>query len=586
MKGNMRRKRLHFYTFTGLLLIIVAALGAARNIGGTGVYLLSGIAGSILMAAWLCLGRKAAPAPAKKKQPYAPQPVYAASPDEKAILIHREDLEPLSDQLHRLIENPDKRYRVTCRMQLPDGKTRAVTSCIGVQPEDASADDGQEIVPQDIGALLEARMALAHDSLTGLLSKASMMSLIEKDLQSRRTSEGCVGLFVIDINNYRVVNTRYGYSMGDRVLSEVGRRLNGLSSDQILVGRIESNNFVVYIKNLQDGHEMKGYAQRIEQVFEGPINLGTGDIDITASVGGAVMTTTHASLDSIMSYAFTALAQAKTCGQGNNYQLFNNSMKQGADRRAQIIHILETHQQTGSMLVYYQPQYSSQNGSLHGLEALLRIIDGQLGMVAPHEFISIAEETGLIVDVGYWCIRECCRAVKRFRKAGLLFTAISINVSLVQLTAPDFFDRIREIILEEEVDPSLLAFEITESMLMCSMEHGEELLLRLKDFGLRVVLDDFGSGYSSLNYIRALSIDTLKIDKSFIDGICTDGKSKYIIELILNLAEKINLEVVAEGVETQEQLDVLCSFSCPIIQGFYFSKPIPEGEVVTLLRGA
>ena len=571
----MHNKRLHIVAWVGSILIIAAAILSAVLVkdGDISLPLLIGIVGCCLILATL-LYKAASKRLPEKESPLVIDLSCTVDSENNALLLSEEDL----IQLNRMMKRTKKHGNMICRMQVAEGQFEE----LGVN---INSSVGLKVVSpvQDGASILETPLSLVHDSLTGLLNKASMMSLIGKELESRRAAgKGLCGLFVLDINNYRAVNTRYGYSMGDRVLSEVGCRLNQLSSPGVLVGRIESNNFVVFIKNLKSYHDMDYYAQRIQAVFETPINLGAGDIHITASIGAAVTPAATTSLDRIMGYAFTAMAQAKTQGQGNNYQLFNSSMKRKADRRSQIIRILENHEKTGSLRVYYQPQYISKNGSIHGLEALLRVIDSELGMVSPKEFIPIAEETGLIIDIGYWCIRECCRAIKRFQQAGLIFTAISINVSLVQLTALDFVDRVKEIVLEEGVDPSMLAFEITESMLMCSMEHGENLLRQLKDFGVRVVLDDFGSGYSSLNYIRSLSIDTLKIDKSFIDGICTDGKSKYIIELILNLAKKINLEVVAEGVETEEQLKVLQSFACPIIQGFYFSKPVPEQEVFKL----
>ena len=571
----MQKKRLHIVALIGFTLIFVVAILVAVSVkdGDISMPLLIGVAGCCLLLVMLLYKAASNRLPEEESSQIINLSCTVDS-ENNALLLSEEDL----IQLNRLMKKTTKHGQVICQVQLGENQYE-----LGVIRKETI--DLKVVAPShDTNSKIETQLSLVHDSLTGLLSKASMMSLIGKELEHRRaTGKGLCGLFVLDINNYRAVNTRYGYSMGDRVLSEVGCRLNQLSSPGVLVGRIESNNFVAFIKDLKSYHEMDDYAQRIQAVFETPINLGAGDIHITASIGAAVTPAATTSLDRIMSYAFTAMAQAKAQGQGNNYQLFNSSMKRKADRRGQIIRILENHEKTGSLRVYYQPQYISKNGNIHGLEALLRVIDSELGMVPPKEFIPIAEETGLIIDIGYWCIRECCRAIKRFKKAGLLFTAISINVSLVQLTALDFVDRVKEIVLEEGVDPSMLAFEITESMLMCSMEHGENLLRQLKDFGVRVVLDDFGSGYSSLNYIRSLSIDTLKIDKSFIDGICTDGKSKYIIELILNLAEKIDLEVVAEGVETEEQLKVLKSFACPIIQGFYFSKPIPEQDVVHLL---
>lgn len=270
-------------------------------------------------------------------------------------------------------------------------------------------------------------------------------------------------------------------------------------------------------------------------------------------------------------------------GESIMYLASHPSMSTEEKKREKILYILQNFKQLQSLKIYFQPQYISENNSLYGFEALLRIVDDEIGKVFPAEFIPVAEETGLIIDIGYWCIRECCKTAKRFIKMGAKFSAIAINISIVQLMSPGFVSEVKSIILEENIDPSFLSFEITESILMHSVEYGADILSQLKDFGIGIVLDDFGSGYSSLNYIRALSIDTLKIDKTFIDSICTDDKSKYIVEMILNLAKKIDLEVVAEGVETIDQLNELKKISCPIIQGHYYNKPMSEGDIKKII---
>ncbi len=352
------------------------------------------------------------------------------------------------------------------------------------------------------------------------------------------------------------------------------------------MSRGESNNFVMFISDMDHVDEVDMLVNKIYSLFKEPFRINNAGVILTVCIGATQFYSGESKLDEIIHSTFVALMRAKSESHNENrYVLFNQSMLVDTRQREKIISSLEGFRENGSLRLFYQPQFYAQTDKLHAFEALLRLDVDEVGAVSPSKFIPIAEETGQIVDIGYWVIEESCEAVKRFREAGLEFTSVAVNVSLVQLISPGFISRVKEIIKNSGVSPSCLEFEITESVLMSSVEHGADILRQLKEFGVNIVLDDFGSGYSSLNYIRALSIDTLKIDKVFIDGICRDDKSKYIVEMVLNLAKQLGLEVVAEGVETREQLEVLRGLSCPVIQGYFYSRPLPEKRILEKFAG-
>ncbi|MEM1485290.1 bifunctional diguanylate cyclase/phosphodiesterase [Oscillospiraceae bacterium PP1C4] len=417
----------------------------------------------------------------------------------------------------------------------------------------------------------------AYDTLTALPSRHTLLEIMKEDLLDSNKRLKQSAFLIIDINNFRQINGTYGYSNGDNILRQVGMRLASLNSSNTLVSRGDSNDFAVYISDVNLVDEVDMLVNQAYSVFKNPFYINETEIKLTVCIAATQFYSSDIKLDQIIHSTFVALDRAKSESHNeNNFVLFNQSMLIDARQREKIIFTLERFKENDCLRLYYQPQFSTNDDKLHAFEALLRLEIKGIGAVSPSKFIPLAEETGLIIEIGYWVLYESCQAVKRFQKSGMDFTSIAVNVSLVQIIAPDFINNVKKIINECDVNPSCLEFEITESVLMSSIEYGEDILRQLKEFGVGIVLDDFGSGYSSLNYIRALSIDTLKIDKVFIDGICSDNKSKYIVEMVLNLAKQIGLEVVAEGVENFEQLEVLRYLQCPVVQGYYCSIPLPE----------
>ncbi len=423
----------------------------------------------------------------------------------------------------------------------------------------------------------------SYDALTMLPDRNTMLASLSEIAFQPGSIFQQNALLVIDVNRFARVNNHYGYSTGDYVIQEIAQRLAVLKSSHVYVYRGESNNFTILFRNISHIDELDWLVKQVYSCFETPfvVNSEKRKLILTVSVGAATFYSDGEEPDTIISCAFAALKRAKqNANFGNNFALFNQSLLVDIQQRERIISVLEKHRENHCLKLVFQPQINIANNQLHALEALLRMDSPQTGSVLPSDFIPIAEETGLIIDVGYWVLEESCRAARRFHWQGLEFHTMAVNISLVQLMSPNFVENVKQIVTEAELDPSWLEFEITESVLMNSVEYGAHLLMELKKFGINITLDDFGLEYSSLNYIRALSIDTLKIDKVFVDTICNDPKSKSIVEMILNMARQIGMEVVAEGVETYEQLEELRRMLCPIIQGYYFCRPLPESEII------
>jgi EAL domain-containing protein (putative c-di-GMP-specific phosphodiesterase class I) len=266
----------------------------------------------------------------------------------------------------------------------------------------------------------------------------------------------------------------------------------------------------------------------------------------------------------------------------NRFELFNQDTYLKLTRKTHIERILRKAIENDEFVINYQPQYDAQNNHIFGFEALLRLNSKELGSISPLEFIPIAEEYGHITKIGQWVIKETCKQAAKWIKKGYKFKSLSVNISSVDLQQPDFHEYIEEIINNIGFDPKILELEITESVLMESLDSSIAILKQLKDMGIRIALDDFGTGYSSLNYLRKIPINTLKIDKSFIDNITSNQKEESIIYNIIEMAHSLELKVVAEGVETMEQLFVLKERKCDYIQGYYFSKPLPADEIEKL----
>lgn len=416
-----------------------------------------------------------------------------------------------------------------------------------------------------------------HDTLTGLPNRLALYEDFEKQITA---SPGkTAALFIIDSDNFKFINDSMGHSLGDILIKKMGERLTSIFKDQgSKIYRLGGDEFVLF--TFYDRiDEVFRYAQEIERNFNEPIEIEENTVCITVSVGIATCPANGNSIDELIKNADIALYKAKDAGK-NCYVLFSDEMHEKIKQRMLIEKHLRNAIENNELDLYYQPQVDATTGDITGFEALLRWHNRELGFVPPLSFISVAEETRLINPIGKWVLQKACSFLKKIHATGNEDVTVAVNVSIFQLLQDDFVDIVEETLYSEGIAPDCLELEITESILMESFNVISLILRKLKKLGIRIALDDFGKGYSSLSYLRQLPIDTLKIDKCFVDGILSDTESASLTGMIVKLGQNLGLTVIAEGVEEQKQMDFLKENGCHKIQGYLFSKPLPENDVL------
>ncbi len=416
-----------------------------------------------------------------------------------------------------------------------------------------------------------------HDALTDLPNRASLCEKIEKVAESKKNKADQGAIFLLNIDNFKFINDSWGYSCGDSLLIAIANRLTDHVSLEGVVARIGGDEFAILLPNF-DGKQVDAWAKRIFHLFTKPI-FSCGNRILVSSSMGIVVFTYDTSVDMILGNASTALHYAKTTGK-KTWKLFENEMQEAVVMRIKMESELHQALALGQFLVYYQPQIDVISGQIIALEALIRWSHPAKGLVPPLSFIPLAEETGMIVPIGDLVMRSACRFGNLLRKKHKKDLRIAVNVSAKQLMQDDFLQRVRRVLREENYPPELLELEITETILMESLEINVIKLKELRNFGIRISLDDFGTGYSSLTYLSRLPIDVLKIDKSFLQEVGVTPNGTAIIGTIIQLAHKMDMKVVAEGVETQEQLQSMRELECNYIQGFLISRPLPDDQII------
>lgn len=418
-----------------------------------------------------------------------------------------------------------------------------------------------------------------HDSLTDLPNAASLHEKLEEFLGGKSSGAQQAGLFLLNIDNFKSVNDSWGYSCGDSLLIAIANRLAEQLSAAGMVARIGGDEFAVFIE-MVDIVEIDAWAWRILDLFNKPIQACGNQIFVSCSIG-IVAFNGKSSSDSILANATTALQYAKKAGK-KTWRLFKEEMQQAVVRRLQMESELQQALVLEQFLVYYQPQVDSASGRIIGLEALVRWSHPQKGLVAPFEFIPLAEETGMIVPLGELIMRAACRFGNLLRRNQQEKIRIAVNISARQLMQEDFLPRLRRILREENYPPECFEIEITESILMESLSENIKKLKELRSVGIHIALDDFGTGYSSLTYLSCLPVDVLKIDKSFVQEIGVTANGAAIIGTIIQLAHQINMLVVAEGVETSAQLQSMRELKCDYLQGYLISRPVPAPQILEI----
>jgi diguanylate cyclase (GGDEF)-like protein len=414
-----------------------------------------------------------------------------------------------------------------------------------------------------------------HDQLTGLENRASLLENM-REIVDRRDGRQCALLF-IDVDNFKYINDVMGHTFGDRMLQLIGDRLKNLAKENMKVYRLGGDEFIILIDRFADPEEIEKWTVTILKELKKQIELDNSILFNTVSIGVSLYPDHGNTMDELLKKADIAVYKAKSAGK-NRIVIYNEPMNEAVTERMCIESCLRTALENNEFELYYQPQLDLETNAISGFEALLRWRSRELGLVAPDRFIKIAEDTHQIIAIGEWVLRNACVFLKKLHQAGNKDLSISVNISMLQLLQDDFTDFVFETLDIVYLEPHYLELEITESILMESYETIPGKLKTLREHGVKIALDDFGKGYSSLTYLRNLPISTLKIDKTFIDTISGPDKNKSLTDHIVNIGKSMDLCVIAEGVETQEQLDYLKEHKCTKIQGYLFSRPLPEKD--------
>jgi diguanylate cyclase (GGDEF)-like protein len=420
-----------------------------------------------------------------------------------------------------------------------------------------------------------------HDALTGLPNRLLCEDRLRQAIARAQRHQHSFAVLCLDLDDFKLVNDTLGHLAGDCLLKQVAQRLTSRVRDSDTLVRMGGDEFLVILEELKDEQVPGRVAKDLLATLSDPLFVEGQKLRVTASVGAAVYPKDGATAELLRRNADHAMYQAKGAGK-NKYQIFSHTMSQEIAERRDIEIELERALDARTLELWYQPQFT-RRGTLAGLEALLRFHHPRLGTVLPGRFIPIAEEKGLIVQIGEWVLREACRQSMEWQKRGLAPVRIAVNVSAAQFARPDFDQTVAKIIQESGVDPSLIELELTESLVMSNVEKSARQMRALKDFGVRISIDDFGTGHSSLSYLHQLPIDTLKIDRSFVEHITEPSGTSAIVHAIIDLSLKLGLRVVGEGVETGAQLAALHEAGCELVQGFLFCKPVTAASVEELL---
>jgi diguanylate cyclase (GGDEF)-like protein/PAS domain S-box-containing protein len=418
-----------------------------------------------------------------------------------------------------------------------------------------------------------------HDSLTNLANRALFMDRLQHALARSSRGSSSLAVLFLDLDNFKVINDSLGHEVGDQLLIAVSSRLQeGLRPGDTLA-RLGGDEFTVLLEDVTNVSDAMRVAERITEVLRTPITVAGHEIFVGTSIGIALNTGEASTPSDLVREADMAMYKAKVGGK-SRYEVFNPSMHAYAVQRLQLQSDLHRAIERRELRVHYQPKVQFTSEMIEGMEALVRWEHPERGLLAPDEFIALAEETGLIVPIGRWVLEEACKQLSEWQEKypGVRHWTMSVNLSAKQLQQPQLIKEVAEVLRATTLDPARLVLEITESALMVDESSTTATLQALKNLGVRLAMDDFGTGYSSLSFLRNFPVAIIKIDKSFIREMGRDTSEAAIVSGVVNLAHALHLQVVAEGIETPEQLNQLKALECDVGQGFYFGKPLPTNE--------
>jgi diguanylate cyclase (GGDEF)-like protein/PAS domain S-box-containing protein len=500
-------------------------------------------------------------------------------------LIHPEDLTVAVELADHIVRNEIQDFSREMRCIRKDGQTIWVSMTVSSM-RDRDGRFKPTFIVEDISAKKrgsdESVNLATHDALTGLPNRLLLQDRLRQAIAAARQARKQTAVIVLDLDNFKNVNDSLGHEVGDQVLLEAGRRLASHLRAVDTVARQGDDEFVVVLPNIDDQTAAAVVAQKLLDSLARPMNVNGHEFFVAGSVGISLYPKDGEDERLLLKNADAAMHRAKEAGR-NSFCFYLQEMNARALDRLKIEGGLRRALERKEFVLHYQPQVDLESGAIVGAEALIRWLPSGQEMLYPTQFIPIAEETGLIVPIGEWVLREACRQNVAWQQAGLSPIRVGVNLSGHQFNQQDVVATVTRVLRETGCDPACLSLEITESVVMKDPLSAVETLWRLSEMGVHLSIDDFGTGYSSLNYLKRFPIDALKIDRSFVSDIVTDDDNAAIVKVVIALAHNLKLEVIAEGVETVEQLDFLKRLRCNQMQGFLFSRPVAPVRMAKLL---
>jgi diguanylate cyclase (GGDEF)-like protein/PAS domain S-box-containing protein len=409
-----------------------------------------------------------------------------------------------------------------------------------------------------------------YDSLTGLPNRNKFKQYLNESI--REAPDQSIAILFLDLDRFKVINDTKGHSTGDIILEKVALQLKNVVKDKGIVFRQGGDEFIILLSNLNE-QEVEETTGEVLHSFNSPIVIHEQEFFVTPSIGISIYPKDGADQESLIKHADTAMYLAKERGK-NNYQFYFPELENASSRNMELENGLRKVLELKQLTLHYQPKVDLETLEIIGVEALIRWEHPELGMIPPSEFIPLAEETGLIIPIGEWVLREACRQSQEWEMSGLGIIPVAVNISVRQIKDDGFVDMVKETLSYLQFDPDRLELEITESI-MQDFEKSTKVLNKLKKLGVIISMDDFGTGYSSLNNLRHLPIDSIKIDKSFVDDIMEDSNQVSIVKAIIDMSQNMNFTTIAEGIETENQVLFLKRNACQVGQGYHFSPPLP-----------
>ncbi len=470
----------------------------------------------------------------------------------------------------------------------PDGAVIPHLAQIMAHRDESGAPEFYSAMLHDISdrKAFEHRLAhqATHDPLTGLPNRSLLLERLGVAIARARRNGRRIAVLFLDLDHFKVVNDSLGHGLGDRLLVAIASRLQAALRPTDTIARFGGDEFVVLCEDLTNLGDATAIADRVNEAISGPFVVDDAEVFVGVSIGIAYPDDPDVDPETLIRDADAAMYQAKERGR-SRWVVFDNMMRAHAVDRLDIENALRRALERRELRIYYQPMICLGSGRITGVEALLRWEHPERGLLLPGDFITVAEETGLIVPIGAWVLDNACRQVQRWQASlpDLGPLMLSVNLSGRQLGHASLVDDVARVLAETGIDPAAVELEMTESVLMDDVEMSEETLGRLKRLGVKLVVDDFGTGYSSMSYLRRFPVDQLKVDRSFVDGLGRDPGDSAIVTAIVTLAHTLGLEAVAEGVESPDQLAELRALGCDRAQGFHFARPAPEAVIAELL---